>query len=104
MLFKFRKVDSPLCYFCEDEPESLELFFFTAFWKKVNLLLNSQGMLFRSFNIRDILFGVLDTVSNEMLLSYIVLESKNFIYRTKLNETSLSLTLLSEKIKRIFQI
>ena len=30
MLFKFRKTGSPLCYFCEDEPETLEHFFFTA--------------------------------------------------------------------------
>ena len=28
MLFKFRKIDSPSCYFCEDEPETLEHFFF----------------------------------------------------------------------------
>ena len=75
-----------------------------AFWEEVNLLLNFQGMMCRSFNIRDILFGVLDIVSNEILLNYIVLESKHFIYRTKLNKTSLSLTLLIEKIRKTFQI
>ena len=109
MLFKFRKTDSPLCYFCETEPETLEHFFFycskvRAFWEEVNLLSNSQGMICRSFDIRDILFGVLDIVSNEILLNYIVLESKHFIYRTKLNKTSLSLTLLIEKIRKTFQI
>ena len=81
MLFKFRKIDSPSCYFCEDEPETLEHFFFycskvRAIWEEVNLLLNSQGMMCRSFNLRDILFRVLDTLSNEILLNYIVLESK----------------------------
>ena len=45
MLFKFRKIDSPSCYFCEDEPETLDHFFFyclkvRAFWEEVNLLLN----------------------------------------------------------------
>ena len=98
-----------LCYFCEDEPETLEHFFFycskvRVFWEEVNLSLNSQGMMYRSFNIRDILFGVLDIVSNEILLNYIVLESKHFIYRTKLSKTSLSLTLLIEKIRKTFQI
>jgi len=85
MLFKFRKIDSPSCYcdFCEDEPETLQHFFFycskvRAFWEEVNLLLNSQGMMCRSFNFRDILFGVLDTVSNEILLNYNVLERKTF--------------------------
>ena len=105
MLFKFTKIDSPSCYFCEDEPETLEHFFFycskvRAFWEEVNLLLNSQGMICRSFNFRYILFRVLDTVSNEILLNYIVLKSKHFIYRTKLNKTSLSLTLLIEKIRK----
>ena len=100
MPFKFRKIDSPSCYFCEDEPETLEHFFFycskvraRAFWEEVNLLLNSQGMICRSFrivrmcrsfrivrmcrsfNFRDIVFGVLDTVSYEILLNYIVLEN-----------------------------
>ncbi len=94
MLFKFRKVDSLLRYFCEDEPETLKHFFFYcsevgAFWEEVNLLLISHGMIFRSFNIRDILFGVFDTVSNEIILNFIVLESKHFIYRTELKTTSL---------------
>ena len=109
MLFKFRKTDSPLCYFCKDEPETLEHFFcyrskVRAFWEEVNLLLNSQGTVCRSLNIRDILFGVLDIVNNEILLNYIVLESKHFIYRTKLNKTSLSLTLLIGEIRKTFQI
>ena len=105
------KIDSPSCYFCEDQPETLEHFFFycskvRVFWEEVSLLLNFQGMMCRSFrivrmcrsiNFRDIVFGVLDTVSYEILLNYIVLESKDFIYRTKLNKTSLSLTLLIEK-------
>ena len=67
-------------------------------------MLNSQGMMCRSFNFRDILFGVLNTVSNEILLNYIVLESKLFIYRTKLKKTSLSHTLLIEKIRKTYQI
>ena len=57
-------------------------------------------MMCRSFNFRDILFGVLDSVSNEILHNYIVLESKH--YRTKLNKTSL--TLLIEKIRKTYQI
>ena len=64
MLFKFRKIDSPSCYFCEDEPEILEHSFFSCskvrvFWEEVNLLLNSKGMMYRSFNFRDILLGFL---------------------------------------------
>jgi len=95
MLFKFKKGDSPLCYFCRKELETLEhLFFYCpkvhAFWDEVAVMLNSQGITFES------LFWI--------LLNYIVLESKYFIYRTKLNKTSLSFKSLFERIKNMFQI
>ena len=47
----------------------------------------SQGITFRPFDIKDIVFGFLDTPtcdSDCMLLNYIILESKYLIYRTKL--------------------
>ena len=80
-----------------------------ALWDEVTIMLNSQGITFRSFDIKDIVFGFLDTDtptgdSDYMLLNYIILESKYLIYRTKLNKTSLSLKLLLEKIKNTFQI
>ena len=57
-------------------------------------MLNSQGITFKSLDIKDILFGFFFDARNHhsdgILLNYIVLESKYFIYRTKLNKTSLS--------------
>ena len=90
----------------------MEHFFFycskvRAFWDEVTVMLNSQGITFRPFDMKDIVFGFLDTPtcdSDCMLLNYIILESKDLIYRTKLNKTSLSLKLLFEKIKNTFQI
>ena len=112
MIFKMKEVDSPWCYFCGTELETLEHFFFYcskvhAFWDEVTVMLNSQGITFRPFDINDIVFGFLDTPtcdSDCMLLNYIILESKYLIYRTKLNKTSLSLKLLFEKIKNTFEI
>ena len=51
MLFKFKKVDSPLCYFCGKELETLEHLFFCcprvhAFWDEVTVMLHSQGVTF----------------------------------------------------------
>ena len=62
MLFKFKKVDSPLCYFCEKELETLEhLLFYCprvhAFWDEVTVMLNSQGITLKSPDIKDIVFG-----------------------------------------------
>ena len=39
--------------------------------------------------IKDVLFGILDTSNINILVNYIVLESKYFIYRCKLNKGSL---------------
>ena len=49
MLFKLKKVDSPLCYFCKEDLETLEhLLFYCprvhAFWDEVTVMLNSQGI------------------------------------------------------------
>lgn len=112
MLFKFKKVDSPLCYFCGKELETLEHLFFCCpkvhvFWNEVAVMLNSHGITFKSLDIKDILFGFFDVRNHDSggsLLNYIVLESKYFIYRTKLNKTSLSLKSFFERIKNTFQI
>ena len=112
LLFKFKKVDSPLCYFCGKELETLEHLFFCCpkvhvFWNEVAVMLNSHGITFKSLDIKDILFGFFDARNHDSggsLLNYIVLESKYFIYRTKLNKTSLSLKSFFERIKNTFQI
>ena len=63
MLFKFRIVDSPLCYFCGEEIETLEHFFFfcervRTFWKELNTILKSQKITSSSFDIKDVIFGL----------------------------------------------
>jgi len=64
MLFKFKKVDSPLCDFCEKELETIEHLFFHCpkvcmFWDDLKVLLNSVNITVR-FDIKDVLFGILD--------------------------------------------
>ena len=81
-LFKFRIVDSPLCYFCGEEIETLEHFFFfcervRTFWKELNTITSS------SFDIKDVIFGLFHPENNSILVNYIILESKYFIYRSK---------------------
>ena len=94
-------MDSPGCYFCGTEIETQEHFFFycskvLAFWDEVTVMLNSHwGITFRPFDIKDIVFGFVDPRDSDyMLLNYIILESKHFIYRTKLNKISQSLKLV----------
>jgi len=104
MLFKFKKVDSPLCDFCEKELETIEHLFFHCtkvcmFWDELNGVLNSLNILVR-FDINDVLFGILDADNLSILVNYILLESKYFIYCRKLNKGSLCMRLLVDKFKK----
>ena len=61
MLFKFKKVDSPLCGFCEKELETIQRLFFHCtkvcmFWDELKVVLNSLNILVR-FDIKDVLLG-----------------------------------------------
>ena len=65
MLFMFKKVDSPLCDFCEKELETIAHVFFYCtkvliFWDDLKALLNSVNITV-SFDIKDVLLGFLDT-------------------------------------------
>ena len=51
-----------------------------------------------------IFFGMVHTVNNKVLFSYIILEGKYFIYRSMLNKSSLSISLVLEKCRRTCQI
>jgi len=106
-MFKFKKVDSPLCDFCEKEFETIEHLFFHCTkvcmpWDELKGVLNSLNMLVR-FDIKDVLFGILDTDNLSILVNYILLESKYFIYRCKLNKGSLYIRLLVNEFKKTFQ-
>ena len=107
MLFKFKKVVSPLCDLCEKELETIEHIFFhctkvSTFWDELKVVLNSLDITIR-FDIKNVLFGILDTDNISILVNYILLESKYFIYRCKLNKGSLCVRLLVDKFRKMFQ-
>ena len=107
MLFKFKNVDSPLCGFCEKELEtivhlSLHCTKVCTFWDELRVVLNSSNILVR-FDIKDVLFGILDADNTSIPVNYILLESKYFIYRCKLNKISLCIRQLVDKFKKCFK-
>ena len=78
-------------YFCNKELETLEHFLFycnkvSTFWNELNILLKSQKLISKDFHIKDILFGLLSADNNDdnILVNYIILESKYLIFRSKL--------------------
>ena len=108
MLFSFKKVDSPLCDPCGIELETVEHLFFSctkvsAFWDELYDLLISLNISATPFDVRDIIFGIICPKSTSILVNYIILEVKYFVYRCKLNKASLSLRLLIDKFQKTFQ-
>ena len=104
MLFKVTNVDSPLSNFCEKELETIEHLFFhctkmCTFWGDLKVLLNSLNITVR-LHIKAVLFGILDKENMSGLVNYILLESKYFTYRCKLNNHSLCITMLVDKLKK----
>ena len=108
MLFRFKKVDSPSCDRCGIELETVEHLFFSctkvsAFWDELYDLLISLNTRATPFDVKDIIFGIICPKNTSILLNYIILEVKYFIYRCKLNRASLSLRLLIDKFKKTYQ-
>ena len=93
MLFRFKKVDSPLCDFCENELKTIEhCTKVCTVWDDLKVVLNSLNITVR-LDIKAV-FGILDRENMSGLVNFILLESKHFIYRCKLNNDSLCIRLL----------
>ena len=109
MIFKFKKIESPLCYFCENVIETIEHFLLLCprvqvFWNEVCSTFGEKLKWSRSLHIKDIFFGSQDLKTHNTLTNYIILESKYFLYRCKLNKTPLSILHLIDKIKNTYYI
>ena len=81
----------------------------TALGLRPLAVLETEGTVFpntdrpRPVNNIYVFFGILDTDNISILVNYILLESKYFIYRCKLNKGSLCTRLLVDKFKKTFQ-
>ena len=105
----FKKIESPLCYLCENDIVTIEHFLFLCprvqvFWNEVCSTFGEKLKWSRSLHIKDIFFGSQDLKIHNTLTNYIILESKYFLYRCKLNKTPLSILHLTEKIKNTYYI
>ena len=74
----------------------------SMFWNDLKSVFDSFNITIR-FDIMNVLFGILDTDNISILVNYIILESKYFIYRCKLNKGCLCVRLLVDKFKKTFQ-
>ena len=108
MLYKCEKVESPLCYLCKADIETLEHFFFYCprvrmFWNEVVNLFRDQLKISKDFEITDVIFGLSNKETYSSLINYIILEGKYLLYLFELNDSFLSPRLLLERIKNTYK-
>ena len=91
-LFKFVLSKTPLCYFCNEELETLEhnpLSLRNTFWNELNTILKSQDLVSTNFDIKDILFGHFYWDDDDSIVAnYIILESKYLYFLFKIYHPS----------------
>ena len=97
---KFKENQSDLCSFCNRDSETIIHLFYECtvvekFWKDLSFLLNKRCKHSNNFQInknkRLILFGQSDNVYTDNICDVIILMAKFYIYRCKVNGTSLIL-------------
>ena len=99
-LFLFHKSNTNICYFCQGDVETNEHLFYECsvvqtLWANLFSIYNCTPVMEK----RHILFGYPD--AKQTLLNHIIVITKMYIYHTKLNEKSLSVRLLLNKIKTV---
>ena len=107
MLFRFKKVDSPLCSYCNEEEETLLHLFHSCL--KTKQLWNKLRQYFSQFiNIphstpQSSILGIFDNNQHSELINHLLLIFKFYIYSTR-NTKQLSFDNLKIKIKKIKEI
>ena len=106
MLFRFKKVDSPLCSYCNEEEEILFHLFHSCLKTK---LLNKLRQYFSQFiNIPDStpqssILGIFDNNQHSELINHLLLIFKFYIYSAR-NTKQLNFDNLKITIKKIKEI
>ena len=107
MLFRFKKVDSPLCSYCNEEEETLLHLFHSCL--KTKQLWNRLRQYFSQFiNIplstpQSSILGIFDNNQHSELINHLLLIFKFYIYSAR-NTKQLSFDNLKITIKRIKEI
>ena len=91
-LFKIKIVNSPLCSYCEQVPESYGHLFYECYIVKNFLVSLEKWMsdydLIHEFSLMSMIFGVL---GNDSILNLIIILIKQYIYTSKFKKKSLNL-------------
>ena len=105
ILFKLKKVESPLCSFCKTKNETYTHLFYRC--RKTSILCRqlqeffSTGLDFPSILPQSAVFGFLDDAfEHKLLLNQTLLIFKNYLYKARVN-TNLNFNILKNYLIKI---
>ena len=109
VLFKMKKVDSPLCSFCHTEDEALPHLFSSCaaiqpFWISVKAFLRKNALHPELVNEQSILLGVVETADDVTLLNHLILLAKRYIYKCRFLDVIPSYHYFTAFVKRTYTI
>ena len=87
MLFKYNLANSNLCDFCSMEIETVNHLFWICihtqtFWSKIKQCLSSKNINI-TLDLKNITFGIQEKCRYKLVLNFIILSAKYFIYINK---------------------
>lgn len=102
-LFKIGKIDSPLCTFCQSSEETMYHLFFScplvsSFWHSIKHLLEDYEI-----NGSEVIFGITKAVENALLKNHVILISKQYIFRCRLNGSLPYKVVFNQHLKAVYE-
>lgn len=104
-LFKINIIDNDKCSYCQQETETLLHLFFDCtkvkqFWNSLTVWLQTHANIQLQFDIRNVIFS---KQGAHLLVNYIWVAAKYYIYRTKFSTCNLNMECFILYLKRKFQ-
>ena len=102
-LFKIKKIDSPLCTFCHFSEETIRHFFIScplvsSFWHSIEHLLEDYDI-----NESVVILGITKAVENAVVKNHVILISKQYIYRCRLNGSLPCKVVFNQYLKAVYK-
>lgn len=104
LLYKMNKRQNPDCSFCKEEPETIEHLLWTCpvindLWEDLNSWIFRETQIELPLNLELVIFGFLEKSEKNYFRNLVIILSKFYIYRTKLNEVQVSIIALKNYLR-----
>ena len=109
LLVKMKIIQNNLCSFCRALPETIEHLFWhctvvTEFWESIESWLHETIQFSLNINKQTALFGITYNVIANKSINYILILTRYYIYKCRINNKQLSLQVWRKEVKQFLNI